>query len=90
MASLDEQILRIGSAIKKFDSVLKVGSDGSESLSIISSVKDVYMQHILADEFIGHRDISNGLIPNTSDYLVIERTGEDEDDYIEIFTDESY
>ena len=50
-AKLKDQILRIGSAINKFDNVLKVGSDGEESISIISSVKDVYFQHILANEF---------------------------------------
>ena len=54
-AELNDQILRIGNAIKKFDNVLKVGSDGDESISIISSVKDVYFQHILVDEFIETR-----------------------------------
>lgn len=61
-ASLKDQILRIGSAIKKFDNVLKVGSDGEESISIISSVKDVYFQHIMSNEFVEERDSYSGEI----------------------------
>lgn len=92
LAPLEEQILRIGSAIKKFDSVLKVGSDGKESISIISSVKDVYMQHIMADEFIGHRDVSVGLLPQASNYMVSKTvsTGNREEYNINYFTDDTF
>lgn len=58
-AELNEQIQRLANAINKFENVLKVNSFGSESISIISFVKDVYFQHIMADEFIEKID------PNT-------------------------
>lgn len=69
-ATLKEQILRIGQAIKKFDNVLKVGSNGDESISIISSVKDVYFQHILADEFInGEKEIEDTKNLNSNEWI---------------------
>lgn len=50
LAPLSEQIKRISNAIEKFDSIIKVMSFGKESLSIVSSENNVYMQHIMAIE----------------------------------------
>lgn len=60
-ATLAEQIQRLGAAIGKFDNVLRVGSDGKESISVISTVKDVYFQHIMADEYFKDEDINDTL-----------------------------
>lgn len=60
-ASLEEQIVRLTHAIKKFDNVLTVSSYGKESLAIISSVKDVYFQHIMSNEFTETADSSNNI-----------------------------
>lgn len=60
-APLVEQIQRLGAAIGKFDNVLRVGSDGKESISIISTVKDVYFQHIMADEYFEDEVINDTL-----------------------------
>ena len=60
-ATLAEQIQRLGAAIGKFDNVLRVGSDGAESISVISSVKDVYFQHIMADEYFEDKIVNDTL-----------------------------
>lgn len=60
-APLVEQIQRLSAAIGKFDSVLRVGSDGAESISIISTVKDVYFQHIIADEYFDDEVVNDTL-----------------------------
>lgn len=60
-AILTEQIQRLGAAIGKFDNVLRVGSDGVESISIISTVRDVYFQHIMANEYFEDKVINDTL-----------------------------
>jgi len=60
-ATLAEQIQRLGAAIGKFDNVLRVGSDGEESISVISTVKDVYFQHIMADEYFEDEVVNDTL-----------------------------
>ena len=54
-ASLKEQITRIKDAILKFDNVISVSSYSDESIAFVSTVKDVYFQHILANEFTEKR-----------------------------------
>lgn len=60
-ATLAEQIQRLGAAIGKFDNVLRVGSDSTESISVISLVKDVYFQHITADEYFEDEVVNDTL-----------------------------